>query len=92
MKTLFFKNMLPIVIVILGISGAFANKSMSSLPRYVAPETGYTRDPSGHCTDIDVLCNNTPSAFLCRLYGTSGPQAYGIDPTTHDCLKVLYRP
>ena len=92
MKTLFFKSIVPIIVAVFGISGAFAVTSTNRVSQYDTPEVGYTRDPSGHCTEIAVFCDNTPSNFICRLNGTTGPQVFGIDPATHYCLKVLYRP
>lgn len=90
MKTMFFKNMIPVAVVALGISGAFFTTSMQSASRDVAPKTGYVLNAQGAC-NIPVECNTTPSNQICRLNGDSGPQAFGKNPQGN-CNVVLYRP
>lgn len=92
MKTLNFKKMVPITVFALGISGAFVTTSMQSASKTdVAPKIGYLQNSQGKCTNTQVNCNDTPSAFLCRIGGTSGAVAYDKD-AQNNCVQPLYRP
>ncbi|KQX00761.1 hypothetical protein ASC72_07810 [Flavobacterium sp. Root420] len=92
MKKLFIKNMAPIAVAVLGISGAFVTTSMQSASKSDAPpKIGYLANAQGKCTDTAVNCDDTPSAFLCRLGITSGPVAYNKD-AQNNCVQPLYRP
>lgn len=85
--------MLPIAVVALGISGAFVTTSMQSVSKTNAlPKIGYLRDANNKCTETQVNCNTTQSAFMCRLNVTSGPVAYDKDIPTNNCVQPLYRP
>ena len=93
MKTLFLKNMMPIAVVALGISGAFLTTSMQGISKTdTFPKIGYVRNPDNNqCTEVSVNCNTIPT-MLCRLGGTSGPIAYDKDVATNNCVQPLYRP
>lgn len=90
MKTMFFKNMIPVAVVAMGISGAFFTTSMQSASKVVAPKIGYILNAQGAC-NIQVDCNTTPRNQICRLNGDSGPQAFGKN-LQGNCNEVLYRP
>ncbi|MBO9585273.1 MAG: hypothetical protein J7574_14010 [Flavobacterium sp.] len=89
MKTT-FKNLLPIAVVALAVSGAFVTTSMQSTSKLTAPKVGYPRDFMGNCIlDQPQSCNTNPVPNLCYVGGgTSGTQAYGAD---QDCQEILYR-
>jgi hypothetical protein len=91
MKTLFLKNMMPIAVVALGLSGAFVTTSMQSVSKAeTAPKVGYVRIPNTmKCSDVSVNCNTTPTPFLCQLGANI---AYDKDPATNNCVQPLYRP
>jgi hypothetical protein len=93
MKNSFIKNMVPIAVIALGISGAFVTTSMQSASKSeLAPKVGYLANPQGKCTQTTVNCETIQSAFLCRLGVTSGPVAYDKDIATNNCVQPLYRP
>ncbi|MDP5198995.1 hypothetical protein [Flavobacterium sp. DG2-3] len=93
MKTLNFKNMVPIAVIALGISGAFVTTSMQSASKSAFnPKIGYLANSQGKCINTPVNCDDTPSAFLCRIGGTSGAVAYDKDVATNNCVQPLYRP
>ncbi len=87
MKPLVFKNVIPAAVVAFGIAGAFATMSMQSAN--VTPKIGYARNAQGPC-DIPVDCD-TEGSQVCRLNGTSGPQAFGKN-AQGNCNEVLFRP
>jgi len=94
MKTLFLKNMMPIAVVALGISGAFVTTSMQSVSKAeTQPKFGYVRNPNSiKCSPVSVNCETIPSPNLCQVAVTSGPVAYDRNPSTNDCVNPLYRP
>lgn len=89
MKTL-FKNVLPIAVVALAVSGAFVTTSMQSASKHAAPKVGYPRNAMGNCIlNQPQNCNSTPIPTFCYVGGgTSGTRAYGAD---QDCQEILYR-
>lgn len=92
MKTLFLKNVMPIAVVALGISGAFLTTSMQNASKAAAPKLGYALNANGTCSNIAQNCDTTPKPFMCYIGGgTSGVQAYGKNPQGN-CVEVLYRP
>ncbi|WP_369616132.1 hypothetical protein [Flavobacterium sp. CFS9] len=56
----------------------------------MAPRVGYTLNAKDDC-NIQVACDDNPTPFVCRLNGTSGPQAYGKN-AQGQCVEILYRP
>jgi hypothetical protein len=92
MKTIILKNMLPIVIAVLGISGAFVTTAMqkSASKTTTGPVIGYLVNPVGKCMDVVVTCSDFGPS-LCRLGVTSGPVAYQKDEQ-NNCIQALYRP
>lgn len=91
MKTIILKKMMPVAVFALGISGAFLTTSMQSDDNVDAliPILGFVPDTDDPC-DLPVACD-TNIGPVCRLFGTSGPQAKAMDsPTT--CNRVVYRP
>jgi len=86
MKTLNFKNMIPLGVIALGISGAFATVSMQSAPKTTASVDGYTLQ-NGAC-NIKRTCSDTPGA-LCKV---AGNQAFGINEDTNNCSVEVYQP
>jgi hypothetical protein len=92
MKHSFLKNVLPIAVAALGISGAFMTTSMQSASKREAPpKMGFLANSQGKCTDISVNCESIPNPFFCRLGVTSGPIAYEKD-ALNNCVQPLYRP
>lgn len=87
MKTNFFKNMVPVAVIALGISGAFFTTSMQSASNAAAPRLGYVLDENDDC-DISVNCNTTPNP-ICQ--SSSGEQAFGKN-AQGNCDVVLYKP
>lgn len=91
MKSQILKKMMPLTVVVLGISGAFATTAMQSATNSsTAQRTGYLLNNQGAC-DVEVNCSDTPSDFVCRAAITSGPQAFGKD-SSDNCTEILYRP
>ena len=91
MKAIVLKKMMPIGVFVLGISGAFFTTSMQSAAKAqdVIPILGFVPSEDEPC-DTPVACD-TNAGQLCRLFGTTGPQAKAMDsPTT--CNRVVYRP
>lgn len=80
---------MPVAVIALGITGAFATMSMQSSTKSIAPKTGYVLNAQGAC-NIPVSCN-TQGTQICRLNDTSGPQAFGKN-AQGDCNEVLFRP
>ena len=89
MKTLFLKNVMPVAVIALGITGAFATMSMQSTTKNLVPKIGYTLNAQGAC-NIPVNCD-TNGSQACRLNDTSGPQAFGKN-AQGNCNEVLFRP
>ncbi|MBP4137250.1 hypothetical protein J3495_04040 [Flavobacterium sp. P7388] len=80
---------MPVVVITLGITGAFATMSMQSTEKSSAPKIGYALNAQGAC-NIPVNCD-TSGSQTCRLNGVSGPQAFGKN-AQGNCNEVLYRP
>jgi len=89
MKTL-FKNVLPIAVVALAVSGAFVTTSMQSASKLAVPKIGYPRDSQGNCIlNMPQNCNTVQISTLCYVGGgTSGTRAYG---EAQNCQEVLFR-
>ena len=89
MKTL-FKNVLPIAVMALAVSGAFVTTSMQSTSKISAPKLGYPKDNLGNCIlDEPQNCNTTDIGVYCYVGGgTSGTQAYG---DAQNCQEILFR-
>lgn len=89
MKTL-FKNVLPIAVVALAVSGAFVTTSMQSASKVLVPKIGYPRDNQGNCIlNLPQNCNTSPNPYVCYVGGgTSGTQAYG---PAQNCQEILFR-
>lgn len=86
MNTNFFKNMIPVAVVALGISGAFFTTSMQSASNAAAPRLGYTLNENDDC-NVPVDCN-TIQTQICQ--SSSGEQAFGKNPQDN-CDVVLYK-
>lgn len=90
MKVL-LKKTVPVVVAVLGITGAFVTTSMQNTSKKSASaRIGYIVNAQGKCTDVSVICSDLPSPFLCRLGITSGPIAYDKD-AQNNCVQPLYR-
>ena len=87
MKTLFLKNMMPVAVIALAVSGAFATTSMQSVAKKDAPKLGHFPDGMGGCSVESIQCSDTPSPNACQV-SSSSPIAY--DPDTN-CVEQLYR-
>jgi hypothetical protein len=92
MKAIILKKMLPIVIAVFGISGAFVTTAMQRSTSEISagPVIGHLVDPVGKCSDIAVNCSDL-GTYFCRLGFTSGPLAYQKD-NQDNCIQPLYRP
>ncbi|MEP6930042.1 MAG: DUF6520 family protein [Flavobacterium sp.] len=89
MKKFFLKNMMPAVVTVLAVSGAFATMSMKNVSEKEAFKWGYLPNPSGGCSNVRIACDDTPKSNLCRVNGDSGAIAYNPDT---NCVQPLYRP
>lgn len=89
MKTLFFKNGMPIATAVLAIAGAFATTSMQSSSKAFTPKVGYTLNASNEC-EIATQCNNMPSDEICRVSYPGGALAYDRNPQGN-CPTTLWR-
>ncbi|MFD2943278.1 DUF6520 family protein [Flavobacterium notoginsengisoli] len=85
-----FKNVLPIAVVALAVSGAFVTTSMQSASKSTAPQVGYPRNAMGNCIlNQPQNCNTTEADSYCYVGGgTSGTRAFG---TADDCKEILWR-
>jgi len=90
MKTLFFKKAMPAATAVLAIAGAFATTSMQSASSAYQLTVGYVLEADGTC-GIPVACSTIPNV-ICRASYPAGPQAFGRDPITGNCIKILYKP
>jgi len=73
MKTLFLKNVMPVVTAVLAIAGAFATTSMQSVSSAYQLKIGYVLEADGTC-DIPVACSTIASSQICRYSYPDGPQ------------------
>jgi len=91
MKKLFLKNMMPAVVAVLAVSGAFATMSMKNVSEKEAFKWGYLPNPSaGGCDEnLKISCSDIPTQFACRVNGNTGAIAYDKDT---NCVQNLYRP
>jgi hypothetical protein len=90
MKTIFSKKAVPFVVVLgLGISGAFLTTSMQNAKSAPIPKIGYVDGPDGPCT-VPVRCN-TDLNVVCRA-SYAPPGQIAKDKFDGDCTEVLYRP
>lgn len=90
MKAVFLNKTARAGAVVLAVAGAFFTTSMQEVST-AAPKIGYLVDNNGDCSNVQVQCNDTPSAFLCRANGTTGAIAYDKD-SDDNCIQPLYRP
>lgn len=88
MKTVFFKNLVPVAVFAVGIAGAFATTSMQSASKSFAFEQGWTLN--GTACNIPVSCSDIPKP-VCLQNVTSGAQAFAKD-AQGNCNKLTYRP
>lgn len=93
MKTLFLKNVAPLAVVTLAITGAFATMSMQKAATTAIPKLGYSLNAQGNCTNVSQACETEEDDYVCRIGGdtTTGAQAFGKD-NNGNCVEVLYRP
>jgi len=90
MKILSLKNMLPVGVVALAISGAFITTSMQSASKNTAGfKFGYNAI-AGKCGNIQVNCDDVPKDDLCHISGTTGPLAYDKQ-ANNNCVNALWR-
>ena len=89
MKTLFFKNKMPIVTAVLAIAGAFATASMQSSSKNFANAVGYSLSSEGDC-DISVECTDVVSNAMCRVVYPNGPRAFGKN-RLGSCHNILWK-
>lgn len=87
MKTLILKNIAPLAVIVMGVSGAFLTTSMQSASRAIP--NGYTLDANGDC-NVVVNCSTNSNNPKCRQFGDTGPQAFGKVGNT--CPTELYKP
>lgn len=79
---------MPIAVVLLAITGAFASQSSQSGPK--ALQTGWIDTPSP--CQIAVSCNNSLGPVCTMLHQGQIKQAYGkVNPNDATCAKVLFR-
>lgn len=95
MKTNVFKKLMPVMIFLLGIAGAFGTMSMKKSPNEIAPITGWVHDTMNVPCNQSVSCSDTPTSEFCRVSykdqdGQDGEIAQLKSGTL--CLTSLYRP
>jgi thiamine transporter ThiT len=85
MKTKFFKFVLPVAFVALGLAGAFSTnaKEMAGSGATI----GYQKINAVTCQVTATTCNDTHT-FLCK--GPGGVQLYRQD-APNDCPEMLWR-
>lgn len=87
MKTIFFKKMVPFMVVLAtGIGGAFLTTSMQSAKDSATYLNGYADSNNGPCT-VPVTCSNL-NGQACRVSYPNGQIAKKIE----DCDTMLFRP
>ena len=88
MKNLFFKKIIPILVFVLGILGAFGTMSMQSAEE-LAPKTGWATNHLGQPCALQVQCSDT-GVTMCRVNYPLGQIAY--DKVGNSCINALFRP
>lgn len=91
MKTLFFKNGMPVLTAVLAIAGAFATTSMQSSSNTFGPKFGYILQANGDCSNITVMCSDVPKPQVCKFSYPNGEIAFELLPAGN-CPNVLWRP
>lgn len=87
MKTSIVKMVLPVAVIALAVTGAFASHAMNNAKKGAsAPVQGWLRI-NGMCNQ-SIQCNDTGNV-LCKT--TSNQQVFGKD-AAGDCNVELYRP
>jgi hypothetical protein len=87
MKTMFFKKMLPLVVVVAtGVGGAFLTSMQKATT--VSYRQGFVDGPNGPCTKA-IDCDSDPGP-LCRASYPNGQIAKGTE--VPNCMETLYRP
>jgi hypothetical protein len=82
------KISIPIAVVLLAITGAFASQSSATKP--VALQTGWIDSPSP--CQIEVSCRTEVGPVCTMFYKGQTKQAYGkVNPNDASCAKVLYK-
>lgn len=89
MKTQFLNKLMPVMIFLLGIAGAFGTMSMQKVTEDVAPITGWVHDVMGNPCAQPVGCSNEGLEF-CRVSYPSGQIAELKVGTV--CVSPLRRP
>ena len=87
MKNLILRNISPLAVIVMGVSGAFFTTSMQSAAK--ALPNGYTLNAQGAC-NVEVNCSNINTRPICRQFGDTGPQAFG--KVGNNCPTELYKP
>lgn len=91
MKSKKIKMVLPALVLMLAVFGAFAFKSAED-KALLAPETGWASLPGQPCA-IQVQCDNEVNPFVCTVVHEGiTRQAFGlVSKNPPICNKVLYR-
>lgn len=58
MKNSFFKAVLPVVVAVIGLAGAFTTMSMQDASASLAPLPGWITDHNGVPCNLQVQCSN----------------------------------
>lgn len=58
MKNSFFKAVLPVVVAVMGLAGAFTTMSMQDASASLAPVTGWITDHNGQPCNLQVSCSD----------------------------------
>ncbi len=89
MKTNFLKRMMmPMVVLLFGIAGAFVTTSMSSAPNPTM-EPGYRYVSQSKPCNAEIQCSNVSSPNLCTSGGITLKGKF--NPAINICQKPLYR-
>ncbi|HLV24411.1 MAG TPA: DUF6520 family protein [Moheibacter sp.] len=89
MKTQFLNKLMPVMIFLLGIAGAFGTMSMQKATENAAPITGWVHDVMGNPCAQPVACSDSDGP-VCRVNYPSGQIAELKVGTV--CVQPLFRP
>ncbi len=90
MKNLFFKKMMPLVVFVLGIAGAFGTMSMQHADVAVGTVSGWHINAGVPCS-LEKQCSDIPSAQFCRINYSVPNSPMAFDKSSSGCATPYYR-
>lgn len=85
MKIKFFKMILPVAVITIGMASAVSTNAMSKTAAAFANRTGYTHLEGENCVITNMTCKNT-SGVPCTF---GGNQLYDLNSVTNTCPNPL---